>query len=156
MIEAFEIRLATRDDIPTIVYQRHAMFAEMGDGTPESLDRMDGGYAVWLEGKIAAGEYLGWLAFDADGAPVAGVGLWNQEWPVGPVDQTGRRAYLMNVYTEPHCRGRGLAKRLVRGALDWAREHGLRTALLNASHAGRPIYEALGFRQSSEMRLTIE
>lgn len=138
-----------------IVYQRHAMFADMGDGTPDSLDRMDVGFAQWLLEKMTLGEYLGWFALDDDDAPVSGVGVWVQPWPVGPVDQTGLRAYLMNVYTEPRCRGRGLARRLVKLTLDYSREQGLETALLNASAAGRPLYESLGFRQSSEMRLTL-
>lgn len=156
MSEAFRVRRATLDDVPTIVYQRHAMFAEMGDGTPDSLDRMDASFAPWLVEKMTAGEYLGWFALDEAGQPVAGAGLWVQPWPVGPVDQTGQRAYLMNVYTEPRCRGRGLARRLVQLTLDWSREHGLKTAMLNASDAGRPIYETLGFRQSSEMRLSLD
>jgi GNAT superfamily N-acetyltransferase len=156
MSEAVRVRLAALEDVPTIVGQRHAMFAEMGDGTPESLDRMDVGFAPWLVEKMTAGEYLGWFALDDDDQPVAGVGLWVQHWPVGPVDQTGRRAYLMNVYTEPHWRKRGLARTLVRVALDWSREQGLRTALLNASSAGRPVYESLGFRPSGEMRLKLD
>lgn len=155
MTDDLRVRLATLDDIPTIVRQRHAMFAEMGDGTPESLARMDVAYGRWLVEKMSVGEYLGWFALDDDGTPVAGVGLWAQEWPAGPFDQTGKRAYLMNVYTEPPYRGRGLARRLVRLSLDWARDNGLQTALLNASDAGRPIYESLGFRQSSEMRLSL-
>jgi len=155
MSEAIRVRLATLDDVPTIVTQRHAMFADMGDGTPESLDRMDAGFAPWLVEKMTAGEYLGWFALDENDRPVAGVGLWVQPWPVGPVDQIGKRAYLMNVYTEPHCRGRGLARHLVRISLDWSRERGLKTALLNASDAGRPIYESLGFRQWNEMGLSL-
>lgn len=155
MSEELRVRLATLADVPTIVHQRHAMFAEMGDGTPESLERMDAAYALWLREKMANDEYLGWFALDAAGAPVSGVGLWAQEWPAGPIDQTGKRAYLMNVYTEPPYRQRGLARRLVQIALDWARQHGMETALLNASKAGRPLYESLGFDQSSEMRLTL-
>ncbi len=155
MAEEFRVRSATLDDVATIVYQRHAMFAEMGDGTPESLDRMDVAYAPWQTEKLASGEYQGWFAVDDNERVVAGVGLWMQPWAPGPVDQTGRRAYIVNVYTEPDCRGRGLAHRMVQIALDYAREQGLKTALLNASDAGRPIYESLGFRQSTEMRLSL-
>ena len=155
MSEALRVRLATLDDVATIVYQRHAMFAEMGDGTPESLDQMDVGFGPWLVEKISAGEYLGWFALDENGRPVAGVGLWAQPWPVGPVDQTGKRVYLMNVYTEPGYRGRGLARGLVQLSLDWARERGVKTVVLHASDAGRPIYESLGFRYWNEMGISL-
>jgi GNAT superfamily N-acetyltransferase len=155
MPQELRTRLATLDDIPTIIYQRHAMFAEMGSGTPESLDQMDIGFAGWLREKMPTNEYLGWFALSDDEAIIAGVGLWVQDWPVGPVDQTGRRGYVMNVYTEPPYRGQRLAPGLVQVTLDYSRSIGLETVLLNASDAGRPVYEKLGFRPSAEMRLSL-
>lgn len=151
----FRTRLATLHDIPTIIHQRHAMFAEMGTGTPDSLNRMDTGFAEWLREKMASNEYLGWFALSAENAIIAGVGLWVQDWPIGPVDQVGRRGYVMNVYTEPPYRGQRLARRLVQITLDYSRSIGLETVLLNASDAGRPVYEKLGFSASAEMRLAL-
>lgn len=152
MNDGFTIRLATIDEIPVIVHQRHAMFAEMGVGTAESRALMDQVVPAWLREKMERGEYLGWFAVDDAGEVVAGLGLWIMEWIPGPLDLLTRRPYLMNVYTEPRCRGRGLARRLVVAALKWSKAQGYVTAGLHASDAGRPIYEALGFTPSNEMR----
>ena len=153
MVEGFRIRLATLDDVPTIVHHRHAMFAEMGTGTVESRQAMNEGSEIWLRDKIACGDYLGFLVVNGADTVVAGAGLWLMDWIPGPLDIQTRRAYILNVYTEPDYRGRGLARWLVTSAMDWSREHGLNTVLLHASDAGRPIYESLGFTASTEMRL---
>ncbi len=50
------------------------------------------------------------------------------------------------VATDPSHRGRGLATRLIEAALAEARERGLETASLQASGAGRAVYERMGFR----------
>jgi GNAT superfamily N-acetyltransferase len=49
------------------------------------------------------------------------------------------------VATRPHARGGGLAKQIIQRLLLDARERGQRTASLQASQAGRPLYERVGF-----------
>ena len=38
---------------------------------------------------------------------------------------------------------------------DWARERGLGAVALHASEDGQPLYEALGYRPTNEMRLDL-
>jgi hypothetical protein len=40
--------------------------------------------------------------------------------------------------------------------MDWCRAQGLKTVVLHASDAGRPLYASLGFRQTNEMRIRFE
>ena len=49
----------------------------------------------------------------------------------------------------PHCQGRRIGQRLMRGLLD---EFGSRSVLLHATAAGRGLYERLGFVASAEIR----
>lgn len=63
---------------------------------------------------------------------------------------TGRRAHLMNVYTAPGYRRQGLARELVTALIHEARERGVTAISLDATEAGRPLYEALGFRANEE------
>lgn len=151
----YTIRFATLDEIPVIVHHRFSMFAEMDSGTPETREAMRVLSAEWIREKMEQGRYLGFLAVDEAGQIAAGAGLWLMEWIPGPLDLTDRRAYILNVYTEPPHRGRGLARRLVQAALDWSREHGLETAILHASNAGYPIYKSIGFQASNEMRFPV-
>jgi GNAT superfamily N-acetyltransferase len=68
----------------------------------------------------------------------------------------GRRAMILNVYTEPEFRRLGVARRIMQTILDWIRARGLRSANLHASHEGRVLYEKLGFVATNEMRLRFD
>jgi GNAT superfamily N-acetyltransferase len=63
---------------------------------------------------------------------------------------------IVNVYTEPAHRRRGLARRLMVAMLDWLREQGYGTVSLHASDYGRPLYESLGFAATNEMRMQLK
>jgi GNAT superfamily N-acetyltransferase len=60
-----------------------------------------------------------------------------------------------DVYTDPADRGRGLARRLSREALDWLRAREVGTVRLLATQEGRAIFEELGFRPSEAMVLEL-
>ncbi len=61
----------------------------------------------------------------------------------------------LSVYVAPEHRRRGLARRLAREAVLWARRHEYPAVSLHASAAGRRIYERLGFEATTEMRLDL-
>jgi GNAT superfamily N-acetyltransferase len=59
-----------------------------------------------------------------------------------------RWVYLHSMYVEPRARGRRIAQRLIRHALDWARRHGAGRATLEmaANNApARALYSRFGF-----------
>ena len=58
----------------------------------------------------------------------------------------GTDCHVGLVATVPDAQRRGLAGRLLAGALAAARERGQSTTTLIASGAGRPVYERLGYR----------
>jgi GNAT superfamily N-acetyltransferase len=64
-----------------------------------------------------------------------------------------RRAWVLNVYTEPDFRRRGLARRVMETIAAWCAAQGLSRVFLHASDAGRPLYESLGFEPTNEMKL---
>ena len=101
-------------------------------------------YAAWVATAIERGLYFGRLAL-VDGAVVAGAGAVLLEW--GPVrgDPGAVRARLVNVYTEPAWRRRGLARALVGGLLDTLRARGIGTVTLAATPLSQPLYDTLGF-----------
>ena len=68
---------------------------------------------------------------------------------------SGRRGHLMNVYTAPAFRRRGVGKQMVSLLIDEARGRGITEISLDATEAGRPLYRALGFRDSGE-RMVLE
>ncbi len=152
----YSIRLAILEDAGTIAGHRHRMFLDMGKYDPQKLAGMMDAYQPWLASKMAAGEYLGWLAIDADGAVVAGLGLWLMDWPPHVIGSSLRRGNIINVYTEAAHRRRGLARQLLNAALDWCRANRVDVIILHASKDGRHLYESAGFEPTNEMRLVMD
>ncbi len=158
MTDSFHIRRAGLQDAAMIIRHRRRMFEDIGGYDPAKMDLMDREWAQWLPPRLASSEYLGWFACAgeaADAPVVAGAGLWLMHWIPGPDGSYGLRPYVLNVYTEPAYRGRGLARRLMETLIKHCRVHEYPTLTLHASEAGRPIYVALGFRQTNEMRLKL-
>lgn len=63
---------------------------------------------------------------------------------------SGKRAHLMNVYTEKDYRRRGIARQLVNMLIEDARVHGATEISLDATESGRPLYESMRFKASEE------
>lgn len=151
------IRAGTPADIPTILHHRRAMFEDMHVGTPASLDAAIALFSPYLERCLQDGSYRAWLAEATDGQVVGGGGLIVHEWPAAPRELSPqmRRAYILNVYTEPDYRGQGTARKVMEAIIDWCRQEGFSSVCLHASAQGRPIYEAMGFKPTNEMRLEL-
>ena len=132
------------------------MFSAMGMHDETTLGRMDAGFGAWLDEPLADARYLGLFAATAGGAVVAGAGIWLFEWPPTFLYPQRTRAYLLNVYTEPEHRQRGLAHALVRACIEECRQRDVTLILLHASDEGRAVYASLGFTDSNEMRLFLE
>ncbi len=151
------IRPATLDasDLDAIVHQRRAMFEDMGYADAASLSAMSELYRPWLARKMQAGEYLAWFALAPDSSIAAGLSLWLMDWPPHMLAPGPWRANILNVYTEPAHRHRGMARALKEVALAWCATHGIGAVILHASVEGRPLYESLGFTASNEMKLLL-
>ena len=153
MTEGYSIREATAADAETVVRHRREMFFDMGRRDPAVLDEMAKSFRSWLIEKMSREEYRAWFAIARDGSIAAGAGLWLMNWPPGLYASEPWRGNILNVYTEREHRRRGLARNLVSAARDWCGTQGIHVVILHASDEGRPLYEALGFQPTNEMRV---
>jgi GNAT superfamily N-acetyltransferase len=131
------------------------MFAEMGVADQAALDAMEAAAVLSIRAGLEDGSYRGWLAEDG-GRVVAGGGVVLCNFQPSPSEPRPRRAWILNMYTEPRFRRRGLARQLLERMIAWCREQGFRAVSLHASDDGRPLYEALGFQPTTEMRLVLK
>lgn len=111
------------------------------------------GYCTYFSEKQQAGKAQLFLAFDG-GKPV-GMTIVSLLDNYRTAAFGSRFAYVNSVYVYPAYRRRGIARRLMEMALAWAREHRCSQVRLRASDDGRPLYEQLGFRASTEMQLDL-
>ena len=145
---------ATLTDIPEILRQRRGMYVDMNCKDDNALEAMVKFTADYLGKAMADGSFHAWLAYENNRA-VAGGAIVVSPWPAHPYDLECRRATILNVYTEPAYRRRGLARVLMRTMIDWCRREGFARVTLHASDDGRRLYESLGFEASNEMRLKL-
>ena len=152
---AFSIRETSAADLEGILHHRRMMFYDMGYQDDSVLDRVVRSSRPPIQRYLANGSYRGWFA-TTDGRVVAGVGLIITELVSGPFspEQTCR-PYLLNVYTEPEFRNRGVARLLTVKAIDWCRSQGFKILWLHASKYGKPLYDSLGFEATNEMKLML-
>lgn len=149
-------RLATMDDVPEIVQQRHNMFVDMGKPDDVTMRQHSEIFAAWLPKKLSAGDYIGFVAANEAGENIAGAGLWLPDWPPHPNKPTTRRGYVMNVYVRPAYRRMGIARRLMVDLMEYCRNDNRLLLTLHASDEGYPLYESLGFEETNEMRIEMD
>ncbi len=148
------IREAELSDIPDILRHRRGMYEDMHHEDEAALDAMISVTATYLRRAIPEGSFRSWLACAGDHA-VAGGAVIISSWPAHPYDLECRRATVLNVYTEPGFRRRGIARQLMATMIAWCKREGFARVDLHASEDGRHLYESLGFEPSNEMRLNL-
>lgn len=154
MPPAFLIRQASPSDIPEILRQRRRMYEDMHYTDANSLAKMAELSADYLAEAMPNGSLQAWLACYRD-RTIAGGAVIVTPWLAHPYDQECRRATILNVYTDPEYRRRGIARQLLQTMIAWCKEQGLARVTLHASEDGRHLYESLGFEPSNEMRLKL-
>jgi len=129
------------------------MFADMGLLTAQETGELEQASESWVARLLATGEYIGWLA-ECDGKIVAGAGaLMREQGPAPGFPRVGKWVHIVNVYTERPYRRQGIARELMTTILDWCQANAIMHVTLGASADGRALYESLGFRQTSDMKL---
>jgi GNAT superfamily N-acetyltransferase len=153
-----QIRKATVGDIDLLIRLRINFLGEDTGGlTPAEADAIRESLAGYFARHIAAGTCIALLAEEA-GEIIATAYIAVCEKPANHVFVTGVTATLLNIWTHPDYRRRGIATRLIRRLIDEAREAGVSCIDLSASKMGRPVYEKLGFSappEYTEMRLKL-
>jgi GNAT superfamily N-acetyltransferase len=147
-------RLATADDVASLVRLRAAFLAEVAEADaadPALLDALRQYFAA----ALPAGEFVALLA-EAGGEIVATGGLVFHRHAPSHHNLSGCEGYVLNMYTLPAWRGRGIATAILRKLLVVASERGCPRVSLHARPQARPIYARAGFVPvETEMRLAV-
>ena len=148
----YKLRLATVDDVDVLIHHRYSMWRDMGREL-HLLKTMEPAAREYFASAVPDGSYRGWLA-EAEGKVVGGAGVVVSAWPGNPGSTLAKRAMILNMYVEREYRRRGIARALMQQAINWCKAEEFSAVGLHASEEGRPLYEAMGFVATNEMRLT--
>ena len=151
------IRVATVVDLPQVLQLRMRLFAEYhGQLTPSELDAAEHANRSFFSEHLDSTLSRTWVA-EIDDQVVAVGTLAFFLRPPHPANLAGKEAYLLNMYTLPEFRRRGLASEILAMAKSHAQNEGIKRIWLHASEAGQPLYVAAGFQASNEyMELKME
>jgi ribosomal protein S18 acetylase RimI-like enzyme len=138
----------------------------------DPIERIPDGFCMELAGDghgildVNAAAYG--LSMDAARDAFCPSSFWSGHFPVlgrlddGPVASAavlmvGGVRYVALVATVPRYQRRGFAEAVMRHALALAAEaHGHTLSVLHATHAGRPVYERMGYRPISTHTIFID
>ena len=142
-----EIRIATNDDIELLMSSRLEML-KVVNNLPSDYEYTE---EIVRESRdyFLNGDHITVLAID-DGK-VIGCASMSFMWIMPTFSHpTGKRAHLMNVYTRSEYRRQGIARKMVNMLIDETWKRGATEISLDATTMGRPLYESLGFTNSTE------
>lgn len=141
------VRPARRDDLPVIVELRLAFDRELlgGDLPPDRVGPHRSQVADYLAGHVDSDIYRLWVAEEA-GHVVGMGGLVVVDRPPHPRSRRSGEGFIVNVYTLPRWRGRGVGRAIMDALVAEGRRLRLRRVYLRTSDEGRRLYESMGFR----------
>ena len=160
-LKEMTLREASENDISMMARHHRKMFEEIWELKGEHLGsakaiKIQDAYKEKLETELKTETCKAWVIEDA-GKIIASGAITFVSFVPNPSDLSSRVVYLHSIYTEKSHRDKGCAQRIVHDIIGRCKSLGIKRVILNASEAGRPIYEKIGFRPSTNtMMLLIE
>ena len=152
----FEYRKATIDDLDILTKTRIEVLRAANDLDDDiDMSRVEKESRTYYENALANDCHTAYLVFDGDVFIGAGGISYYTVMPTFH-NPTGRKAYIMNMYTRPDHRRMGIAAKTLDLLIQDAKKRGVTSISLEATDIGRKLYESYGFvSMTSEMEFLI-
>ena len=154
MKEIYEYKKATIEDIDELVRTRIIVLRaanKLSDDVDMSLVKKES--YEYYKSALENSEHIAYLVYDNGTFIGAGGVSFYQVMPTYH-NPTGKKAYIMNMYTAPEYRRQGIAFHTLDLLVKDARERDVTQIVLEATDMGRPLYEKYGFvKMEDEMEL---
>ena len=143
-------RKASMEDLDLLVETRIEVLRaanQLSDGT--DMKQVEEQSRLYYQEALRNGTHTAVLVFDGERFAGAGGVSYYRVMPTYH-NPEGRKAYIMNMYTRPEYRRRGVAYRTLEMLVEDARGRGISEISLEATVMGRPLYEKYGFRPMTD------
>ena len=156
MTKNYEYKKATIADIDELVRTRIIVFRaanKLSNDVDMSLVEKES--YEYYKSALETGEHIAYLVYDNETFIGAGGVSFYQVMPTYH-NPTGKKAYIMNMYTASEYRRQGIAIHTLDLLVKNAREQDVAQIALESTDMGRPLYEKYGFvKMEDEMVLRV-
>ena len=158
MMLMYSLRRANLNDLGKLI-DLHVEFLKEHQNPPTvmEMERFIKTLKDYFLDKMKSNDFIAWLA-ESKYDVIATSGLIFLQKPPHFINLTGKFAYIMNMYTKPEWRRKGIGLALLEKLLEEIMKRGIKSVTLHATPAGRLLYEKFGFRGNNgdkEMKLTL-
>ena len=154
MAKNYEYKKATIADIDELVRTRIIVLRaanKLSNDVDMSLVEKES--YEYYKSALEIGEHIAYLVYDNENLIGAGGVSFYQVMPTYH-NPTGKKAYIMNMYTASEYRRQGIAFHTLDLLVKDIRKQGISQITLEATEMGRPLYEKYGFvKMENEMEL---
>ena len=144
--------LATAADTDVMIHYRITLLDAVPgmEHSAEEEQALRESLKVYFPEAMANGSYVCWLAWaDGNFAGISGMVVYDR--PASYKCPTGRAGYILNMYTHPQYRKRGICSTLLQKLLLHAKDNGISVLALHASEEGEPVYRKHGFKEPASL-----
>lgn len=141
----FIYKRAAVEDIDELVRTRIIVLRAANQlSDEEDMSQVEQESYVYYRRALASGEHIAYLVYDDKTFIGAGGVSFYQVMPTYH-NPSGKKAYIMNMYTAPAYRRQGIAYTTLGLLVEEARTQGVSQISLEATDMGRALYEKFGF-----------
>ncbi len=150
MMKKYEYRKATQADVEELVKTRMIVLRaanKLSDAV--DMSEVEQESYVYYKRALETGEHIAYLVYDNGKFIGAGGVSFYRVMPTYH-NPSGKKAYIMNMYTAPEYRRQGIAFCTLDLLVKDVKEQGVTQIALEATDMGRPLYEKYGFVKMEE------
>ena len=147
---------ASLDDID-ILTQTRVLVLRAANQLPDNTDmrEVERQSYNYYRRALCDGSHIAYLVFDGEHFVGAGGISFFQVMPTYH-NPSGHKAYIMNMYTDPAYRRKGIATKTLDLLIAEAKSKGVTAISLEATEMGRPLYEKYGFEKMEDEMALLE
>ena len=149
-------RRANIDDIEVLIDYRVRFLNELyNHPNDEQTEVLRKSLRQYFYEAIASNDFVAWVAeYNGIIIGTSGMVVWQRPANYGGLE-SGKLGYLLNFYTIPEARRKGIGTRLLNELIKEARFIGLKYLHLNATKDGLCIYRKAGFVEPDDIELEL-
>ena len=143
------LRKATLNDVEKLIEFRIEFLKEIQESPPNrEIEEFQKSLKDFFLNKMKTNEFIAWLA-EFENEIIATSGLSFLQKPPHFINMTGKFAYIMNMYTKPEWRKKGIGSALLEKLFEEINNKGIQSVVLHTTPDGRALYEKYSFRENN-------